>query len=135
MTAILLSLGTLLAFYFISHNQLFSLPIPKGSTAVSPVTKPVTSKPVSLTLNLSAPEDNLLTFDPDLLLQGKTSPQAKVILILEKEDLALEANNFGDFSTTVKLTEGVNNITVAAFDNLGNKKSEERTVFYSKEKI
>lgn len=131
--ALILAGGTLGAFYFISNNS--SISLPKGTANVSPVTKPVTSEPVSLTLNLTSPENELLVFDSDLLVQGKTSPKSTVILSLDDEDLTLLANDSGDFSTTVKLNEGANKIIVAVFDNLGNEKKEERAVFYSTEKI
>ncbi|MDO8498750.1 MAG: hypothetical protein Q7S44_03110 [bacterium] len=96
---------------------------------------PVTSKPVSLTLDLSSPGDNMLIFDSTMLVQGKTSPQAVVILSLGRSDQAVEASPKGDFSATLKLREGVNELSVTSFDNLGNNKSLERTVYYSKEKL
>jgi hypothetical protein len=96
---------------------------------------PVTSEPVSLTLNLSSPDDNLLVFDDNLLIQGKTSSKASVILSMDEEDSVTEPSPSGDFSATIKLRPGVNLLTVAVFDNNGASKSEERTVYYSEEKI
>lgn len=96
---------------------------------------PVTSSPVSLILNLSSPDDNLLIFDADLLVQGKTSKGAGVIISSNEEDQIIEPGNQGNFSATLKLQQGVNNLLVSTFDNLGNIKSEQRIVYYSKEKL
>lgn len=121
------SLGLFLVFYFTSNSKI--------NTKQLINSWPVTSEPVSLTLNLSSPEDNLLTFDTDLLIQGKTAPEVKVIISSEEEDEVLESSSKGDFSTTIKLSEGLNNLLVTTFDASGNSKSEERTIFYSKEKL
>ncbi|MFH0936975.1 MAG: hypothetical protein V1808_01635 [Candidatus Daviesbacteria bacterium] len=96
---------------------------------------PVTTKPVSLTLNLTNPDDNLLVFDSDLLIQGKTSPNSSVVISLDDQDLVSQISKDGDFSTTVKLQSGVNYIMVAVFDGEENSKTESRTVYYSTEKL
>lgn len=96
---------------------------------------PVTSKPTSLTLNLPSPEDNLLAFEPALLVQGKTSPQAFVLLSLPQEDFLLETDNEGNFTTTVSLQTGLNQLMVVVFDKSGRSKSESRTIYYSPEEI
>ena len=123
----LLSLGYLGGIYFLL-NQPFERFEQKEWN-------PVTSLPVSLTLNLSSPDNNLLVTNPDLLIAGKTTPGAIVILSSHTNDLVLEPTKTGDFSTTIKLQTGLNNLTVSVFDNLENSKSEERTIYYSKEKI
>ena len=133
---IILASLTVLAFlvnnYFLASSTINQTVLINSSTSSY---KPVTKEPVSLTLNLSAPEDNLLVFDSDLLIAGKTSPKANVIISLDEDNFALEANDRGDFSTTVKVKNGPNKITVSSFDNLGNKKEENRMVFYSTEKL
>lgn len=96
---------------------------------------PVTSEPVSLTLNLSSPEDNSLVFSEDLLIQGKTSPKAVVILSTNSSDLLLEPTPQGDFSVSVKLQPGLNLLSINAFDQAGIQKTENRTIYYSEEKI
>lgn len=97
---------------------------------------PVTSEPVSLTLSLSSPDNNQLVFDPNLLIQGNTTPPGStVILSLNDDNQAIETNSRGNFSATVKLQEGINTLSVAVFDNSGNNKREERVVYYSTEKI
>lgn len=131
MLAILVvGLGLLAGFYF-----LLNPPQSENRGVGELYGKTVTSTPANLTLALSSPDDNLLVFTPDLLIQGKTAPNATVILSREKEDLALHATSQGDFSTTVTLSAGANQFTLAVFDDSGDSKTESRTVYYSKEKI
>lgn len=96
---------------------------------------PLTSEPVSFNLNLTNPEDNSLVFNSEILIQGSTSPGATVIASFETEDLTTESSSNGNFEITAFLDEGVNHLTVTSFDDVGNSKSETRTVYYSKEKI
>lgn len=96
---------------------------------------PVTQEPVSLTLNISSPDQNSLVFSEDLLVQGKTSSNAVVFLSLNDNDLVLETNSKGDFSQTIKLQKGANQIYISAADSAGNTKGETRTIYYSTEKI
>lgn len=96
---------------------------------------PVTQEPVSLILNLSSPNDNQLVFDPNLLIQGQTSSGTVIILSDDEKDSVLVVDNKGNFSTTLKLRQGLNQLTVTMFDNSGSSKSESRTVYYSADKI
>lgn len=97
--------------------------------------QPVTTLPVSLTLDLSNPDDNLLVFDSSLLVSGKTVTGALIIITLNNQNQLLTANPDGYFSQTVKLSPQVNQLSVSAFDNLGNYKSEQRTIYFSEEKL
>lgn len=96
---------------------------------------PLTTKPVSLILNVSNPQNNILVYTADLLVQGKTITDATVILSLNSEDKVVPVNSKGEFSETIKLEEGLNILKIAAFDALGNTKNESRTIYYATEKI
>ncbi len=96
---------------------------------------PVTSKPKSFTLTLDQPADESLTFNPSILISGKTSPLLDVLILTDKDDQVIEARPDGSFSLTFTLNEGVNNIKVVAFDPTGDFREESRLVYYSKEKL
>lgn len=96
---------------------------------------PVTSPKESLTLILSSPDDNLLTFQENLLIQGKTTPGSLLILSTENSDEAKTVGSSGDFSFTITLTKGLNQIQIASFAQNGNQQTEIRNVYYSKEQI
>lgn len=124
---LLLSLGFLIFTYYRGHFQ--------PSLTILTSTGPVTQEPVSLTLNLASPDDNLLVFDPDILIEGKTTPGSTALLSFDDNDQVINVNNTGDFSATAKLQSGINQFIITVFDESGNTKTEERTVFYSTEKI
>lgn len=97
--------------------------------------QPVTNKPISLTLNLSSPDDNKLVFKSVALVEGTATPNSLVVLSTNSDDQILKVSPTGSFSQTINLDEGVNQIMVSAFDNTGNSKQETRMVYYSKEEI
>ena len=96
---------------------------------------PVTNQPKSLRLDLEQPDDNVLSFDSSIIVSGKTAPNTEVLISTNSDDLVLKSKPDGNFSTVVNLDEGVNKISVVVFDMRGDFRSQERTVFYSKEKI
>lgn len=96
---------------------------------------PVTTKPKSFTLDLTQPSDDLLTFDEQILIAGKTGPKMQILLSTQTQDVVIESRLDGTFSQSLDLKEGVNNLKVAVFDNKGDTREEERTLYYSKEKI
>lgn len=96
---------------------------------------PVTSKPKSFTLDLDQPSDDTLNFSSQILLSGKTGPNLEVLISTDSSDQVITSKSDGTFSLTLDLNEGVNNITVTAFDSTGDSRFAERTVYYSKEKI
>lgn len=96
---------------------------------------PVTTNPKSFTLDLTQPSDDLLTFDEQILVSGKTSPQMQVLISTDTYDLVIESKPDGTFSQSLDLEEGVNNLSVVVFDHKGDTREENRTIYYSKEKI
>lgn len=97
--------------------------------------QPVTTNPVSLTLNLSSPDDNILVFDSNLLVSGQSTPGNLILVMVNDNNQILNSSKEGSFSLTVKLKSGSNQIIVSAFDNQGNYKIEERLIYYSEEKL
>jgi len=96
---------------------------------------PVTTAPKTLRLDLDNPDENSLTFQPSILVSGKTSPLKEILIFTDSQDLTIVSKKDGSFSHTLNLDEGENRITVAVFDPTGDTRSAERTVYYSKEKI
>lgn len=96
---------------------------------------PVTSKPKSFTLDLDQPSDDTLNFSSQILLSGKTGPNLEVLISTESFNQVIKSKRDGTFSLTLDLNEGVNNITVTAFDPTGDSRFAERTVYFSKKKL
>lgn len=121
----LICLGTL---YFILNIQYKSSSNPFFNG-------PVTSKPKSFTLTLDQPADESLSFNPSILVSGKTSPHLDVLISTDDNDQVIEAKSDGTFSLTLTLNEGVNNIKIVAFDQTGDVRETSKLVYYSKEKL
>ena len=96
---------------------------------------PVTSRPKSFTLNLDQPDDESLSFNPAILISGRTGPNMDVLISTDNDDQVIEAKSDGSFSLTVNLDEGVNNIKVVSFDSTGDTRETTRLVYFSKEKL
>ncbi|MBI4040063.1 hypothetical protein HY389_01775 [Candidatus Daviesbacteria bacterium] len=124
---LVIGLGLTYIFYLILN--------PKSADKYGFNLGPVTTAPVSLTLAVSSPDDNLLTNSPNLLISGTTSPNSLVVISTNDNDQILTASGSGDFSYTAKLNDGANSIKISTFDDQGNSKNEDRTVYYSAEKI
>ena len=126
---LLVSLTFLSLLYYILnfYNQTQKL----SSLQAGPVTRP----PNTLTLELTSPEENLLTFDPKILISGKTAPHSQIIISGNIKDWVTQSKSDGRFSADFDLIEGVNEITIIVFDKTGDQRTRSKTVYYSKEKI
>lgn len=96
---------------------------------------PVTTKPLSLALEVDQPEDNSLVFQSSIVISGTTSANSTVLISNDMQDVVVTPKFNGSYSTVINLKEGVNQISVYAFDKTGDQRSKSLTVFYSKEKI
>lgn len=96
---------------------------------------PVTTPPSSLVLEVTQPDDNVLVFQPSLIVSGSTSNGNLVLISSAASDLVITPKSDGSYSTVVNLIEGVNNLNIVAFDKTGDQRSQTKTVYYSKEKI
>lgn len=96
---------------------------------------PVTKEPISFNLDINNPDDNLLVYEKSLVVSGKTSPNAVVVISTNSEDYPIEVGDKGDFSRVISLNQGLNEITVNAFDSQGDNKTVIRSVYYTEEKL
>lgn len=96
---------------------------------------PVTKEPVSLFLEVTAPEDEILVYEDNIIISGKTGPECAVIISSQNNDAGLQSNKDGEFNKIFQLTPGPNIIEITAFDPEGKSKSVIRSVYYSKEKL
>ena len=127
---LILSLIFLGGLYYILNIQ-----YQKSQKPYSSLGGPVTSLPKSLRIDLDQPDDDLLIYSQSIIVSGKTLPNTEVLIFTDASDLVIRSDANGNFSTILKLDEGVNRITAVVFDVRGDSRSTERTVYYSKEKI
>lgn len=96
---------------------------------------PVTTSPKTLRIDLDQPDEDSLFFEPQIIVSGKVGPNLEILIMTDSSDMVVKSNTSGKFSTILKLDEGPNKITAVVFDQLGDSRSVERNVFYSKEKL
>lgn len=96
---------------------------------------PVTSAPVLLNLEITNPDDNILTFNSPYQISGQTIPKAYVLISSLEKDQLVQAESNGTFAVSFPLTEGVNELIIIASDQKGDQRSLTRSMYYSKEKL
>lgn len=126
----ILSHLTLLTIALIFFAGLYYILYPERFSPVDQNYNPVTKEPVSLFLEISSPEDDILVNDPNLVISGSTGPNIAVIISNNQTDTALQSGKNGDFSKVFTLTPGANTIEIHAFDEEGNSKSATKSVYY-----
>lgn len=94
---------------------------------------PVTTKPVSFSLEVTTPDDEVYVTEKDLLITGRTLPYSTIVISNADNNLGLVADSRGEFSKVVELSEGLNEIIVGGFDEKGNSDTATRTVYFSPE--
>jgi len=122
LTLLILSLAFFGGLYYILYPERF-----RGA-----VTEylPVTKEPVSLFLEITSPEDDILVTDGNLIVSGKTRPDSAVIISNNITDAALQSNSSGEFSKVFSLAPGPNIIEINTFDPDGNSKTIIKSVFF-----
>ena len=121
---------TLLSLALIFFAGLYYVLYPERFSPQDASYNPVTKEPVSLFLEISSPEDDILVSDPSLVISGTTSPNLAVIISNNQTDTALQSGKNGDFSKVFTLSPGPNTIEINAFDEEGNSKSITKSVYF-----
>jgi hypothetical protein len=120
----------LAGFLFYKFN-----PLKNQSTIIPWSGSRVTEQPLSFNLDITNPDDQSLLFNSRLLVSGQTAPNAVVIINREENITEIDADKNGNFSENVTLDNGLNHITITAFNDQGNQKSVSRLVYYSQDQI
>lgn len=109
-------------------------PTPATQTSVLPTPASQPSAQ-NLSLSITSPEDEALVNTDTVSLTGKTSPNALVAIMYEDEQQITQADARGEFSATIDLIAGYNNISVTAFDSEGKDTTQSVVVTYTTAKI
>ncbi|HUW21720.1 MAG TPA: hypothetical protein VMW41_03535 [Candidatus Bathyarchaeia archaeon] len=130
-------LGLIITFGIWSANRsLQEKPIPTVILVATPTPQNTpTPTPPALTLEISYPEENSIIKEEEINLRGTTLPEAIVVIFYEDGERILEANQDGNFETTITLNGGANEIIVKAFDQKGNEVEKTINVVYSTAEI
>jgi hypothetical protein len=108
---------------------------PTEIAQVSPALNDKTSDDNEISLDISSPDNEIISQNENLTIKGKTLPKATVVIIWEEGADIIVADKSGLFETEIDLIGGENNINISAYDDQGNKAAQTLTVTYSTAKF
>ncbi len=83
----------------------------------------------NLKLTVASPEDNAYVNTNSIKIAGATKTGTTVTITGGAKDIASDTNSDGSFALDVPLKEGENNLTITVFDQSGQQKSINKTVY------
>jgi len=111
----------------------------KGSD--TPITKNVpktTTTPLStgtIFVRVSEPNDESLTAKRTISVKGSTNPENIVVISSNLEDIEIKPNQEGNFSTSIDIDAGANQIVTRAIAPDGSSAQDIKTITYSTEEF
>jgi len=143
--ALALILGVVVGFgltggFFTWHNrskttQISPTPIPQPATFELNLTPSPQFSVNNMSLNILEPENNALVNTTKIKITGQSSPQARIIINTPTDVLDTTADEEGNFTSTVNLEIGLNQIQVTAIDSNDNQNETNLTITYSTNKF
>jgi hypothetical protein len=118
-----------LAFYFYQSTK--TVPTSNQITLNAPTPTPA-SKP-TVYISLSNPNDETIVANKILVINGKTNPDATIIIYTDNGQQVIQPSTQGDFSTTLTLDDGENLLKITSILPSGETTLVQRTVTYSTE--
>ncbi|MGA2967727.1 MAG: hypothetical protein ABSD69_00955 [Candidatus Levyibacteriota bacterium] len=118
-----------IAFYFYQSTK--TLP-PSNQITVNAPTPTQTPKP-TVYISLNTPDDETIVASKTLTINGKTNPNATIIIYTNADQQVIQPSSQGDFSTTLTLDDGENLLKLMSILPGGEATTIQRTVTYSTE--
>jgi len=130
------ALGLLITFGIWTANKaiLTKSEAPPEEKEVQEIVEP-TPIPVGFSLNILSPQDETLIDTNKAEIKGSSVAAAIIVIVAENGEKIIEADENGSFATEVSLVRGINEITITAFNQEGEKTSETLSVVYSTAEI
>lgn len=125
-------LGLLITFGLWSANKAMKQKeeLPPTAEETTPSLSP-TPIPASFSLAILTPEDESVQAEEKITVSGSTEPEVQVIIISNKDEEIVEADNTGKFSADITLEKGTNEITITATNEAGDEVTKTIGVVYS----
>lgn len=119
------------AFYFYQSTKVISPTATKVAVTTSTPT-PTPIDPNSL-LSIQSPKDEAVVTSKTVTVNGKTDPNATIVISTPVDDQVATPSSNGDFTTTVTIDSGENQIIITAIAPDGQEVNKKLTVTYSTE--
>lgn len=88
-----------------------------------------------LFITVSEPKDESLTNKRTLSIKGSSNPENLIVISTNLEDIQIKPSRDGDFSATIDIDAGANELRTRAIAPNGNSVEDIRTVTYSTEEF
>ena len=118
-----------IAFYFYQSTKTVSS---SNQITLNAPTPTPTPKP-TVYIALNTPADEIIVDNKTLVINGKTNPNATIIIYTDNGQQVIQPSTQGDFSTTLILDDGENLIKLMSILPGGETTTIQRTVTYSTE--
>jgi len=133
-------LGLVITFGVWRANKVLKEVAPKQQSPPSQVQEeektPSPTPPSSqLSLVITSPEDNSIINKEKIVVSGKTSSEATVVITYEEGEKIIQTDENGNFSSEITLVGGANEIIVSAYDEEGNEVTKTLNLVYSTAEI
>ena len=131
--AILLGLTLGLIITYGVYRARISLQRPAKTAPSSPIPEETKPSPAETNLSITSPEDEQVVGQPNLTVAGTTIPDSFVVVFVNEQNYITTADESGNFSVEVKLTETANLIQIHAINEDGRITIKKRSVVYMPE--
>jgi hypothetical protein len=119
------------AFYFYQGTK----NVPDNATRIVISASPSPTASPSIFLTLDQPKDEEVVTNKVQTVSGKTQNNAVIVVITDSSEETITPSPSGEFSTTVNLDEGENNLEVISIAPNGKSITNNRTITYSLEEF
>lgn len=109
--------------------------ITPSNTKIFSLATPTPTPVPSVFLTVDRPKDEDVVRNKVLVISGKTTSNAVVVIITDASEDVITPSDNGDFSTTVNLDEGQNVLEIIAIAPNGESAAVKKTVTYSQEEF
>jgi Glucodextranase, domain B len=95
----------------------------------------ITLPPPTVTLSIDQPTDESIVTTRSITINGKTNPDATIVVNTATDDQVTTPTANGTFSLTVNIDDGENEITITAINAKGEEITKKLTITYSTEEF
>lgn len=132
--AIIAGLFITSAGFFIYQSTKKINDTPTTTTPIS-VTPQADQNPEGLFITVSEPKDETLTNKRTLTIKGSTNPENLIVISTNLEDVQIKPSSEGNFSATIDIDAGANEVRTRAISPSGTSVEDIRTITYSTEEF
>ena len=120
-----------IAFYFYQMTK--TVDESEEEKQVTTKTEPTPTPDRNLFLSVTSPRDEEVVTKKTIIISGKTTADATIVITSETDDEVVKPSRNGDFSVTQTLSDGANLLQITAIFPNGEEKRITKTVSYTSE--